>query len=39
MEHRPPILDESHDDVLFWALVIAACLAWVAAGVVLVRLV
>ncbi|HEV2547414.1 MAG TPA: hypothetical protein VGU20_08755 [Stellaceae bacterium] len=38
MDRRPPLLGENHDDLLFWALVIAACLAWVAAGFVLVRL-
>jgi len=37
MDRRPPLLDEKHDDLFFWALVIAACLAWLAAGVVLFR--
>jgi hypothetical protein len=32
------LLGINHDDLLFWTLVIAACLAWIAAGVVLVKL-
>jgi hypothetical protein len=37
MDRRPPLLGENRDDLFFWALVIAACLAWLAAGVVLFR--
>jgi hypothetical protein len=35
---RRPLLDLNDADLLFWTLVIAACLAWIAAGVVLLKL-
>ena len=38
MSRRLPLLGENQSDLLFWALVITACLAWIAAGVVLIKL-